>query len=315
MTMRRQGDVRAERQATPAGLGVDGVDSNSEAGYMLLAVVVMVALVLLALSVAAPVVARQLRREKEVESQHRAEEYVRAIQLYYRKTKSYPPSIKALENTNNVRFLRKQYVDPLTGKADWRLIHLGEQKTTIKVFFGQELAGLSAGLGSAAGLQSAGVPAVGSAGTAGSTTTIGATSALASGFSGATINAAGTPGTAGASGATGSTGGTSAFGDGTLGAIVGVGTSKTGSSITEPNQQADYGSWEFWYDPRIELLKAQVSLTGGGISSQSASSFGSNAVTGQPNGGSPMGTPGSTSPFGASAPGATQATPPVPTAP
>ena len=39
---------------------------DPEAGYLLLAMVVMVALVLIALSVAAPVVARELRRDKEL---------------------------------------------------------------------------------------------------------------------------------------------------------------------------------------------------------------------------------------------------------
>jgi type II secretory pathway pseudopilin PulG len=278
-----------------------------ENGFMLLAVVVMVALVLIALAVAAPVVARQLRRDKEIESQHRMEQYVRAIQLYQRKfPNQYPPSIKALEGSNNVRYLRKQYVDPLTGKADYKLIHQGEQKTTIKVFFGKELAGLAAAnLGSAAGLQSGGLgtPASGS-----STSTIGATSALASGFSGASITSAGSPGSTGASGSSGSSGG-GIFGDSTGGVIVGVGTSKTGKSVTEPNGQGTYETWEFWYDPRIEALKKGVSLTGGGVSSQSASSFGSNAVTGQPNstGSVPAGSTGTTgatsnSPLGGSNP-------------
>jgi type II secretory pathway pseudopilin PulG len=264
---------------------------------MLLAVVVMVALVLIALAVAAPVVARQLRRDKEIESQHRMEQYVRAIQLYQRKfPNQYPPSIKALEGSNSVRYLRKQYVDPLTGKADYKLIHQGEQKTTIKVFFGKELAGLAAAsLGSAAGLQSAGLgtPASGS-----STSTIGATSALASGFSGASITTAGSPGTAGTAGSSGNSGG-GIFGDSTGGVIVGVGTSKTGKSVTEPNGQGTYETWEFWYDPRIEALKKGVSLTGGGVASQSASSFGSNAVTGQPNSG-PSGTSSSSGTGGSS---------------
>ena len=102
-------------------------------------------------------VARQLQREKEIESQHRMQQYVRAIQLYQRKFPGqYPASIKVLENTNNVRFLRHVYVDPLTGKADYKLIHQGEQKTKIHVFFGQELGGLAANLGSAAGMQSGG---------------------------------------------------------------------------------------------------------------------------------------------------------------
>jgi type II secretory pathway pseudopilin PulG len=254
------------------------IRSDREEGFLLLAVVIMVALVLIALAVAAPVVARDLRRDKEIESQHRMEQYVRAIQLYQRKfPNQYPASIKALEGTNNIRYLRKQYVDPLTGKADYKLIHQGEQKTTIKVFFGEELAGLAANLGTAAGLASS--PG---AGGGSSTSTIGATSALASGFSGASV-------TTGASGSTGSTGasgasGSGMFGDSSGGVIVGVGTSRSGESVSEPNGQTTYESWEFWYDPRIEQLKKAVSITGGGVSSQSASSFGQN-INGQPNSG------------------------------
>ncbi len=305
-----------------------------EEGFMLLAVVVMVALVLIALSVAAPIVARQLRREKEVESQHRMEEYVRAIQLYQRTFPGqYPPSIKALENSNNVRFLRHVYVDPLTGKADYKLIHQGEQKTKIHVFFGQELDSMAANLGSAAGMQSGGGMG---APVGGGATNVSSTNALNSGFGGATIGAgagtstpgtttdasggtsgssgtdsaaSGTTGTTGTSGTTGTNStsgssdstGTSALGDGTLGLIVGVGTSKSGTSITEPNAQTTYETWEFWYDPNIEMLKQGVNVTGGGMSSQSASSFGQNAVSGQPNSGG-AGTNGSTgtSGFGSS---------------
>jgi len=245
------------------------LEHDGEAGYMLLAVVVMVALVLIALSVAAPVVAKDLRRDKEVESEHRAEQYVRAIRLYYAKTKSYPPSMEALEKTNNIRYLRQKYVDPLTGKSDWRIIHNPQTKTHIP--FGQELSGMAAGLGSAAGMASGG----------NNTSTVGATSALASGFGGATV---GTPN--GASGATGSSGGsgssTGMFGDSNSGGVIyGVGPNKTGDSILNPNQQSTYETWEFWYDPLIELLYAKGKFTGGGgIGSQSASSFGSDATNG-----------------------------------
>ena len=113
---------------------------------MLVGLIVAIFLILLALSVAAPKVAQELRREKEVEAMHRGNQYVRAIRLYYRKMdRTYPGTMEQLEKTNNIRFLRQRYVDPMTGKADWRLIHVGEAKTTVKGFFGQPLAGLAPG--------------------------------------------------------------------------------------------------------------------------------------------------------------------------
>ena len=263
---------------------------RNESGFMLVFVVFLAALVLIALAVAAPVVTRQLRRDKEIESQHRMQQYVRAIQLYQRKfPNQYPASIKALEKTNNVRFLRQQYVDPLTGKADYRLIHQGEQKTKIKVF-GKTLdelnVGLGGGLGSAAGLSSG-------IGAGPASTTVNSTNALNAAFGGASAPT----GSTGASGATGATGasGDGMFGDSTGGVIVGVGTSKSGDSVTEPNEQATYESWEFWYDPRIENLKKGVSLTGGGISSGSATGLGglpgATGTVNPPPANNPVGTP------------------------
>ena len=273
-----------------------GRASRAEAGFMLVGVIVMCALVLIALAVAAPVIAKDLRRDKEVESEHRAEQYVRAIRLYYRKTHSYPPSIDALKQSNNIRFLRQEYADPLTGKSDWKLIHQGEQKTTVKGFFGQELGGLATGgLGSAAGMSSGiGTPIGG----ASSTSTIGATSALASGFSGASITstgagggtasafgtATGAFGATGSSGATGSTGSTGGIGGGGGGPIVGVTSARSGPSILTPNQQSTYESWEFWYDPRIEQLyqkgQQNAGIGSGALGSQPASAFGATGSTG-----------------------------------
>ena len=53
----------------------------------------------------------------------------------------------------NVRFLRKKYVDPTTGKDEWKPIHFGQNKApTAMGFFGQPLAGSSiAGVGPGAG--------------------------------------------------------------------------------------------------------------------------------------------------------------------
>jgi hypothetical protein len=70
------------------------------------------------------------------------------------------------------------------------------------------------------------------------------------------------------------------FGDSTGGIIVGVGTLATGDSILTPNQQTTYETWEFWYDPRIELLKKNVNILGGGISTQTQSGFGQTGASG-----------------------------------
>jgi type II secretory pathway pseudopilin PulG len=128
-----------------------------EEGYLLIGVVVLIFLLLLTLSIAAPIVAKSLQRDREIESAHRGQQYVRGIQLYYKaRGNAYPLSLDVLlTKTNNVRFMRKKYIDPLTGQ-DYRLIHIGEAKTTLKGFFGQSLGPAPGSLGANAGSVSTG---------------------------------------------------------------------------------------------------------------------------------------------------------------
>lgn len=261
-------------------------DRSGEQGVMLLGLVVAIFLILLALSVAAPRVAHELRREQEVETIHRGNQYVRAIQMYHKKIGSYPGSIEQLEKTNNQRFLRRKYIDPMTGKDDWRLIHLGEAKTTVKGFFGEPLAGIaSSGLGSAAGMASAGgmgTP-VGASPSAFGTPSNGAGSSIGSplGSSGLGSSLGGGLGSSNSPTSSNSSrnAGQSSNGldslTGNGGPIIGVGLVKDGNSITVLNEQTTYATWEFLYDPRIEQMKAKVSIFGGGPASTSASSLGS----------------------------------------
>jgi len=124
---------------------------------MLLAVIFMLFLLSLSLAVAAPEIAKSIQRDREVETMERGKQYIRAIQLYYRKFGSYPPSIDALVKTNNIRFLRKKYIDPMTGKDDWKPILFGQNKAPLAMgFFGQPLAGMGgaapiAGIGPSGG--------------------------------------------------------------------------------------------------------------------------------------------------------------------
>ena len=103
----------------------DKKPGRSESGYALLLIFAMAAALALMLYVELPRVAFEKQRDREQALIQRGEQYKRAIQLYFRKFKNYPPSIEALENTNNVRYLRRRYPDPLTGKDEWRLIHVG----------------------------------------------------------------------------------------------------------------------------------------------------------------------------------------------
>jgi hypothetical protein len=103
---------------------ITGPRKDGERGFALLLVFLMAAAVALVLYQAMPRVAFESEREKEQLLQDRGHEYVRAIQLYYIAFKKYPTKIEDLENTNNKRFLRRRYIDPMTGKDEWRLIHV-----------------------------------------------------------------------------------------------------------------------------------------------------------------------------------------------
>ncbi len=97
-----------------------------ERGSALLIVFVFAAIVAILLYREMPIAAFEARRQKEQRLVDRGHEYQRAVQLYYRKFQGrYPANIEVLENSNNLRFLRRRYKDPFTGKDDWRLLHAG----------------------------------------------------------------------------------------------------------------------------------------------------------------------------------------------
>jgi type II secretory pathway pseudopilin PulG len=102
-----------------------GKAKTGEEGFVLLLIFAMAAAVALMLYMELPRVSFEAQRNREQLLIERGEQYKRAIQLYFRKFKTYPASIEQLENTNNVRFLRRRYADPFTGKNEWRLIHIG----------------------------------------------------------------------------------------------------------------------------------------------------------------------------------------------
>lgn len=98
---------------------------EGQQGFALLLVFVMAAAIAISFYMALPRTTFEAQRRKEQLLVDRGQEYVTAIRRYYRKFQRFPAKLEDLENTNNMRFLRKRYVDPMTGKADWRLIHAG----------------------------------------------------------------------------------------------------------------------------------------------------------------------------------------------
>ncbi len=106
--------------------------SRTEGGYTLAVVVVFTSVLLVFLSEAALNWQTAMKREREEELIFRGKQYQRALVLWYAhwsKTLGtpqvvYPSTIDALLNTNNKRFLRRKWKDPITND-EWRLIKVG----------------------------------------------------------------------------------------------------------------------------------------------------------------------------------------------
>jgi type II secretory pathway pseudopilin PulG len=276
--------------SSPQDVGRSGAvrGSRSEDGFVLLAVLFLVALILITLAVAAPQIAKSIQRDRELELVHRGEQYKRAVKLYYRKFGAYPSTIDQLVNTNQIKFLRKRYTDPMTGKDDWKIIHQGEQHVKVLGLFGQPIAGSGgpaaagtsiAGIGqsgfgnSATGAAGTSAPSSGALGATGSTT--GSTTGTGNSTDGSAFGQSGLGGTtqSGVGGTTGTSGfGSTGLGGGTGGntnptfgggPIVGVKIPDTKASIKEYKQQKHYNEWEFVYDPLEEQLQGGGAIFGG----------------------------------------------------
>lgn len=97
---------------------------ESERGFALLLVFLLAAGIALMLYQQVPRVAFESERDKEQLLIDRGEQYKRAIQQFYVAYKRYPTTLEELEKTNDKRYLRHRYIDPYTGKDEWRLIHV-----------------------------------------------------------------------------------------------------------------------------------------------------------------------------------------------
>jgi hypothetical protein len=303
----------------------------SEGGYILVAVMFMLAALVIAMSVAEPRIAASIQRDRELETMRRGKQYARAVKLYYKQFNAYPSNVDALVQTNNVRYLRKKYLDPTTGKADWKPIPYGQQKTQTLGFFGQPIGGTpGAGLTNSltpSTLGSGGAtPAGGQYGTGifGSSSSTSSSNQPGSSPPGASPGApttgaidpnTGLPvagGTAGGTGAPGSTAattggdtngispiGTPGQNGQTLGGagIMGFSPASPKQSILVYKKKNHYNEWEFLYDPVADQMMQMggMGATGTGLTPAGSTNGTTNGTTnGAPNGGSSF---GGSSPF------------------
>jgi type II secretory pathway pseudopilin PulG len=209
---------------------------HAQAGYVLLVMMLFLTLLAIGLAAVAPAIGQQIRRDKELETIHRGKQYARAVRLYYRKFGRYPVTLDNLDNTNNMRFLRKRFKDPMSTDGTWRIIHFGEARLTMP--------------------QSA--PLLPGATVLGGSNTTGAFGSSAGpGLGFGSSGAAASQPSSGDPSQTGSASGAQPASPGGLtlggGAIVGVAPTSKKESIKELNQQTHYNDWEFVYDPRLDI--------------------------------------------------------------
>lgn len=98
---------------------------RSEGGFALLLVYLMAAMIAILFLLELPRVAFETQRQRELLLMDRGREYEIAVKKYYKKTNQFPPTMEALDNTNQVRFLRHHFVDPMTRKDDWKILKAG----------------------------------------------------------------------------------------------------------------------------------------------------------------------------------------------
>jgi len=270
-------------------------ERSSEQGYILLAVLFLVVMVLISLSIAVPKIAADIERDREMELIHRGKQYIRAIKLYYKKFGAYPPNLDALEKTNEIRFLRKRYKDPITGKDEWHLIHFGENKTPSYGFFGQPIGGTggstiagigpggvgssltastfgsSSSSGSSFGSSSFGSSSFGSNSNSGTTTNGSATGSSGTDSSSGSSSGTSSGSGSGSSSSTDSTSGSSSSSSSGFGSngqtfggggIIGVESTSPKLAILMWKKKTHFNEWEFWYDPNADKITISSSSLG-----------------------------------------------------
>lgn len=194
-----------------------------------------------------------IRRDREEEMIHRGVQYSRAIRAYYRKFGRYPATIENLENTNQQRFLRKRYKDPITGR-EFRLLHFGEAKLSLNGMGSGVIPGAST-LGSNGKLTpndtSNSVFGNSTLGQTSQTTQKATAGTSQTGDAGSNSDSAGQSGTDSNDTSDQGSAEQSAQTFGGL-PIVGVASTSKEATIREFDRKRKYNEWQFVFDPSLD---------------------------------------------------------------
>ena len=229
-------------------------------GYILITLMLFITLLTMAAVAVLPEIMHQIQRDREEEMIHRAVGYSRAIRKYYKKFGRYPARVEELENTNQMRFLRKRYQDPITSK-DFKLVRLGDPALAM-LGLGQglgqgvaQIPGQTPGPGGRPGFVASPTGGIRPAG-AGDANTPQATGLPDQQPSGTPTSAAGgdtansetqvDAKSAASSNDSGAAPGGQVFGGGP---ILGVASTSKATTIREFNRKNHYNDWFFIYDP------------------------------------------------------------------
>jgi type II secretory pathway pseudopilin PulG len=187
---------------------------GNRSGYAMAAMLVAIAVMAIAMSVAMPAWRQANQREKEEELIFRGRQYVRAVQLFQRRfAATYPPDVDTLVRQ---KFLRKKYEDPMAEDGEFEIIYQGSLLSVTPGQAGQR--GLGGGPGAAG--------ARGQAGQGASFTFDSRSGALTQG-------------------------GQQGRSAGPRGGVLGVRSTSTAESIRVYNGGTHYNEWQFVFVPAL----------------------------------------------------------------
>jgi type II secretory pathway pseudopilin PulG len=106
--------------------------TGKQSGFTYIALLIAVAILSATLAAVAEVAYTMVQRDREKELIFVGHQFRQAINSYYASNRRYPKQLQDLlldnQDAGVKRYLRKIFVDPVTGNADWGLVKIGDDE-------------------------------------------------------------------------------------------------------------------------------------------------------------------------------------------